>query len=271
MVEHKRALLIGINYEKSRYELHGCINDAKNIKELLMTHYGFSADNILLLSDEEHFKPTRSNITEGFKWLLSKTPASRFKSEKYLPLSADDKCSLVFHYSGHGSQVKDTNGDEKDGYDETICPIDFDKAGMITDDEIRESLAMKVPKGSKLFAVVDACHSGSSFDLMWNMKSSFPGRFTLDVENSYKPTTANVIMFSGCRDDQTSADVNIGGQGQGALTNSILNVLKKCEYKISYDKLLVDVRKYIVDNKLSDQIPCMSFGKYTNITADFVL
>ena len=42
--------------------------------------------------------------------------------------------SLFFHYSGHGSQVKDKDGDEIDGLDETILPVDFQKSGMIIDD-----------------------------------------------------------------------------------------------------------------------------------------
>jgi hypothetical protein len=44
--------------------------------------------------------------------------------------------SLFFHYSGHGSQVVDHSGDEEDGLDETICPVDFKSAGQIIDDEV---------------------------------------------------------------------------------------------------------------------------------------
>jgi hypothetical protein len=36
--------------------------------------------------------------------------------------------------SGHGGQTKDTDGDEADGYDETIYPLDFKQAGHIVDD-----------------------------------------------------------------------------------------------------------------------------------------
>ena len=46
--------------------------------------------------------------------------------------------SLFFHYSGHGGQTKDLDGDEGDGYDETIYPVDFRYAGHIVDDEIRQ-------------------------------------------------------------------------------------------------------------------------------------
>lgn len=39
-----------------------------------------------------------------------------------------------FHYSGHGGTTKDLDGDEEDGTDETIYPIDHERAGMIVDD-----------------------------------------------------------------------------------------------------------------------------------------
>ena len=46
---------------------------------------------------------------------------------------------LVFYYSGHGSQVRDRNGDElTDGLDEIICPydMDWDRGTYILDDDL---------------------------------------------------------------------------------------------------------------------------------------
>lgn len=49
-----------------------------------------------------------------------------------------DIISFFFHYSGHGGRVKDSNGDEDDGFDETIYPVDHDRyqgdSGQIVDD-----------------------------------------------------------------------------------------------------------------------------------------
>jgi metacaspase-1 len=73
--------------------------------------------------------------------------------------------SLVFHYSGHGKQQKDENGDEIDGFDETILPMDFQQEGVIVDDEINETIVRPLPHGVKLHAIVDACHSGTVLDL----------------------------------------------------------------------------------------------------------
>ena len=44
--------------------------------------------------------------------------------------------SLVFYFSGHGLRQPDFNNDERDGFDETICPVDFMQEGMILDNEI---------------------------------------------------------------------------------------------------------------------------------------
>jgi uncharacterized caspase-like protein len=73
--------------------------------------------------------------------------------------------SLVFHFSGHGSQQKDYNGDELDGYDETLCPTDFETQGMIVDDEINAVIVKPISHGVKLHAIIDACHSGTVLDL----------------------------------------------------------------------------------------------------------
>lgn len=69
--------------------------------------------------------------------------------------------SLFFHFSGHGGQAPAKQGDERDGLNETILPLDFRTAGQIEDDEINAVLVRPLPHGCKLHAVVDACHSGS--------------------------------------------------------------------------------------------------------------
>ena len=38
--------------------------------------------------------------------------------------------------AGHGGQQPDEDGDEEEGMDETLIPVDFDKNGHIIDDDI---------------------------------------------------------------------------------------------------------------------------------------
>jgi len=67
-----------------------------------------------------------------------------------------------FHYSGHGGQTKDLNGDEADGYDEVIYPVDFKRAGHIVDDYMHDIMVKPLPHGCRLTAIFDSCHSGSA-------------------------------------------------------------------------------------------------------------
>lgn len=80
--------------------------------------------------------------------------------------------SLIFHYSGHGSRQRNYNGDEVDGYDETLCPLDFETQGMIVDDEINATIVKPLPLGAKLHAIIDACHSGTVLDLPYLCRMS---------------------------------------------------------------------------------------------------
>lgn len=73
--------------------------------------------------------------------------------------------SLVFHYSGHGARLLNYNGDELDGFDETICPLDYESEGIIIDDEINATVVRPLPEGVTLHAIIDACHSGTVLDL----------------------------------------------------------------------------------------------------------
>lgn len=83
---------------------------------------------------------------------------------------------VFFHFSGHGQQIQDQDGDEEDGYDEAIVPIDaparadnrewrnYDGSRHIRDDELNERF-LKVrrnlgPQGSMLM-LIDACQSGT--------------------------------------------------------------------------------------------------------------
>ena len=73
--------------------------------------------------------------------------------------------SLVFYFSGHGVRQPDFKNDEIDGFDETICPVDFMQEGMIFDNDINVTIVRPLKPGVTLHAIVDACHSGTILDL----------------------------------------------------------------------------------------------------------
>ena len=78
--------------------------------------------------------------------------------------------SLVFYFSGHGKQEVDLNMDEIDGYDEALCPVDFEHEGNILDDEINATIVRPLAYGAKLHAIIDTCHSGTVLDLPFTCK-----------------------------------------------------------------------------------------------------
>ena len=148
----RKALFIGINYYGQKGELRGCINDVHNIKNFLSKTYRI--DEVLVLTDDQTSNPdklpTRKNILAAFRWLRN---------------GAKSGDSLIMHYSGHGGSVKDTDGDEEDGMDETLVPLDYQRSGQIVDDEIHDVLVRGLPKGVRLTAIMDCCHSESMLDL----------------------------------------------------------------------------------------------------------
>lgn len=106
--------------------------------------------------DGVHEDPTYDNIINAFRRLVAVTEAG-------------DSC--FFHYSGHGGRVADTDGDEDDGYDETLIPVDYQSSGQIRDDVVYSELVGRMPEGSTLTCLMDCCHSGSVLDLPYTFKA----------------------------------------------------------------------------------------------------
>jgi hypothetical protein len=69
-------------------------------------------------------------------------------------LKAGDR--FLLSYAGHGGQVPDTNGEERDSQDETWCLYD----GQLIDDELYFELS-RFAAGVSIVVVSDSCHSGT--------------------------------------------------------------------------------------------------------------
>ena len=218
----KYALLIGINYKGTPQALRGCINDVLNMRKYLIEQRGYKEENIRVLSEEEGAKPTGPNI----KHELSKLILNSHSKE------ADE---IWLHYAGHGSSTRDLDGDEDDGKDETIVPLDFRQNGMITDDELHDYLE-HLPKKCRMYCIFDCCHSGTILDLKYQYK----GNSRNGIENPKAPIKGDVIMISGCMDRQTSADAKINNKWCGAMTNSYIKCIKN---GITCEQLLNDMRE----------------------------
>mmetsp|Transcript_16721 Transcript_16721/g.25127 ORF Transcript_16721/g.25127 Transcript_16721/m.25127 type:complete len:479 (+) Transcript_16721:104-1540(+) len=204
----RKALLIGINYKGTRAELRGCINDVHRMRQYLLTQSFPPQETIILTDDNAQMMPSRANILRYIDWLVSGTQRGD---------------SLFFHFSGHGAQQEDLDGDEEDGYDETIVPCDFKRAGQITDDELWKRLVAPLPEGSRLTSIMDCCHSGTGLDLAFTYTQS--RGWTVDDNPAH--AAADIQMLSGCEDAQCSADAaTSSGIHGGAMTSAFLQVIK---------------------------------------------
>lgn len=296
----RKALIIGINYFGSKNELRGCINDAHNIFNFLTTRYGYSPDDIVILTDDQQNMvavPTRANMLRAMQWLVK---------------NAQPNDSLFFHYSGHGGLTKDLDGDEESGYDSVIYPVDFEAAGHIVDDDMHEIMVRPLPTGCRLTALFDSCHSGSVLDLpycystkgvvkepnMWKdvgsgglqaamayatgnrsalissltsiagaVKNSMDNNVDKERVRQFKFSSADVIMFSGSKDDQTSADAVEDGKNIGAMSWAFINVLSQ-QPQQSYLSLLQNMRQEL-SGKYS-QKPQLSASHPMDVNLQFI-
>ena len=170
--EQKWALLIGVNeYRVDRWKLKGCVNDVLMTKELLTTKFGFPVENVKVLLDEE---ATADNIRQALEnWLIAKS-----KPEDI----------VYFHFSGHGAQIPDKDGDEEDGKDEFLCAVNLnpkDPATLVTDDQLKD-LFERIPS-KNVTIITDCCHSGTGTrDISLNRKRAIDSydleHFSLEEE-----------------------------------------------------------------------------------------
>ena len=104
--------MIGINNYKAVPHLFGSLNDVAAMKQILATRWGFPDENIRTLTDQQ---ATRAAILAAMRDIVRESGPND---------------TVFIHYSGHGSQVQDLNGDEDDGLDETLVPWDGRTPGV---------------------------------------------------------------------------------------------------------------------------------------------
>jgi metacaspase-1 len=233
----KFALLVGVNNYKNIDGLMGCVNDITNVRNILKTFFGFSNDDIRVLADE---RATKANILSRLEKMVD---------------TAKKGDHLVFHFSGHGSQIRDRDNDElNDHMDELICPYDMNwDNGYITDDMLRVILDRLTP-GVRMEIILDSCHSGTgtreldadqTLGRFLRPPVDIECRFQGEEEKLSAPRqfrtdpviVMNHILWAACRDNQTSADAYIDGRYNGAFTYYFCKHLRENRGNISREQL----------------------------------
>ena len=253
----KIALLIGINYFGTTSELNGCINDVNTMNNYLRQKLSFR--NIIKLTDDsinQKLQPTKNNILNKLNEIVNNIKQNNINE-------------FFIFYSGHGSYTTDLNGDERDGRDEVLIPVDYMNGNIITDDDINDILK-KIPEKCKVFGLFDCCNSGTIMDLKYLFKANKKNI----IENKLNTLSnkKNIIMISGCKDDQTSADFFDKNRGQygGALTTAFIYGCNKLKNKnIRFSHLLYIMRSYLKRGRFT-QIPQISSNKKLNNNSFYI-
>ena len=223
----KRALLVGIDkYATPGCDLNGCVNDVEDVYDLLVNNYGFEPDNIRVLTDE---RATKQNIMERLQWMIS---------------VSEEGDEAIYYHSGHGSQIRDRNGDElSDWKDECLITHDHNWDNPLIDDDIARFFKQK-KEGAFLTMVCDTCHSGT---VTRSFGEAVPRFLTppFDIEarsikrelsgksigaRSGKEESQGHVLLSGCKENQTSKETRIDRQTRGVMTyNLTMNLREKSE------------------------------------------
>jgi hypothetical protein len=243
----KEALCIGINdYPGTQNDLAGCGNDARDWAAAL--------------------------DTRGFKVrvLLDRAATGRRMRQEIASLVGRARKGdlVVVQYSGHGSSVPDTGGDEPDGADECLCPWDIASQGPIIDDELYAIFSARTP-GVRVFMISDSCHSGtvtraaaiSSLPraceqpalrrtVRFLQPSLFLGkRIAVRIARWRKRRAINAstrdagLLLAACQDDEYSYDASFHGRPNGAFTYAALAALKHLSATATYRDWFDRIRK----------------------------
>ena len=243
----KWALLVGIDTYRNLADLGGAANDVTDMKDLLIKKMGFPEDNVVVLVNE---KATRAAILQAM--------------EQDLIQRAGKHDTAVFYFSGHGSQMVDTSGDEPDGRDETLVPHDSRDEGIfdISDDQIHTLLTRLTQRCRNVTFIFDSCHSGSGQRAgPWRKvpmdqrkppasRSGLAGRSV----GFGKLEAENYVMISACRANQVAGEIDINLHKRGALTYHLAKRLRQADASTTWRDVITDVG-FKVETWFKDQKP----------------
>lgn len=235
--QRKRAFMVGIsNYHSNGYKVWNNIHGAEDVA-LLKPELEKKGFKMQMLTNEQATYQGILHTLDNF-------------------IAASNKGDVIYmHFSCHGQPVEDgLNGmakDEKDGWDESIVPIDagneynsiYKGEKHITDDELNgyiSKLRMKIGPKGMLYVVLDACHIGEASRIGLETVRGSSEALTSNPNCEYKPSKSNIKHYSlekvegmapalfveACMSYQRNTEIRIDGKEYGALSYNIYQALK---------------------------------------------
>ena len=232
--QQKMALVVAIA-EYPKHSGWNRIHADNDLKLLLpaLDKQGFKKENCIVIRDVQ---ATKKNIVQALNELTENC------------LEGD----LVFiHFSCHGQQMEDDNGDEPDGLDEALIPYDaemyfrknyYEGENHLRDDEmdaILLSIREKIKDEGCLIVSLDACHSQSG-DRGLDEDEFVRGTPVIFSESGYKETyiihdkdvpliqkegLAPITIISACKSYQQNFEYKAeDNEYYGSLTYSICTI-----------------------------------------------
>ena len=160
-----RGLVIGVSdYEYLDADLRGPANDVGLVSSMLLAR-GATPASLTILAAPDVRLAEGLRVAEAPRRAAILAALDRLAAE----LTAED--TVVFYFSGHGSQMPDASGDEAGGYDEILLPSDAKNwkgaiggvENALIDDELALKMQAILDTGAELVAILDACHSATGF------------------------------------------------------------------------------------------------------------
>lgn len=253
--QRKRAFMVGISHYDTAltgYQWNN-INGVEDVNLLspILKKQGFTLTTLL---DEQ---ATYDNITNQLSRFAEKT-----KKEDIVYL----------HFSAHGQPVEDTNGDEEDGWDEAIIPIDayklykksvYEGKKHLLDDQLNkyvQKIREKIGPTGFLYVVIDACHAGTSSRANDETVRGTKVGFTYN-NKVFKPSTqkkshykieasakmSHVLYLEACRPDQINTEIKIDGKRYGPLSYNIAKALQVKAISTNANDFLNSVKASIIN------------------------
>ena len=252
--QRKRAFLVGISHYDTAltsYQWNN-INGVEDVNLLspILKKQGFALTTLL---DEQ---ATYQNITTQLSSFTSKTR----------------KGDIVYlHFSTHGQPVEDLNGDEDDGWDEAIIPIDahklyrkgvYEGKKHLLDDQLNQyvkKIREKIGPTGFLYVIIDACHAGTSsrandetvrgtkVGFSYNRKVFKPSAQKRSHYKIEAATKMSPVMFlEACRPDEVNMEIKVNNKRYGPLSYNIAQALQAKPISTDANEFLSSVKASIM-------------------------